>query len=614
MKARAVRSEWVLYALGVLATLVALGWTGQRMLALDRAESSLIEENHRHELIRLALWRMDSWFGPQLATEIARLPVEYKPYSPQDEAYTKILSKIEPGGVLVPSPLLSFRSPIILVHFQVDGRGNWMSPQVPTGNLLDLAEATGLVDEASLERNGAALATLANLVDLGGLQERCGGAERNLNRLLQNGLALAPTPSSQEVEAQGQSLLPPTANAKFNIQERTWRAQNLQQGQNIGESLKGVGTDPALRSTDPSHSSPLVPLWLEGEAGVQHLCFVRRARVDGGVVFQGFLADWEELSSALAALVADLVPEGRLEPELTAAPDDDLEGTLLATIPATLAGVPLEAPHASPWSTASLALLITWLVTLAALGAVGLSLRSSIRYGEERSRFASTVTHELRTPLTTFRLYSEMLAKGLVPEEKRPEYLETLERESNRLAILVENVLAYSRLEEGRIRLRPERVAAAALLERMLPSLERRALEGGMDLRVDLEAISGVTLETDPEAVERILFNLIDNACKYGREGQGGRIEFSAEAVGDTLWLRVLDHGRGVPRGSETAIFQAFDRGELDAADPNPGVGLGLALSRGLARDLGGDLTLESSSSSGGASFRLSLPGAPTTP
>ena len=79
------------------------------------------------------------------------------------------------------------------------------------------------------------------------------------------------------------------------------------------------------------------------------------------------------------------------------------------------------------------------------------ALRASIAFGERRSRFASAVTHELRTPLTTFRMYSEMLADDMVPDEgQRRVYLATLKEESGRLATLVENVLTYARLEEGR--------------------------------------------------------------------------------------------------------------------------------------------------------------------
>ena len=109
--------------------------------------------------------------------------------------------------------------------------------------------------------------------------------------------------------------------------------------------------------------------------------------------------------------------------------------------------------------------------------AVGFSLRATILYAERRGRFASTVTHELRTPLTTFRMYSEMLAKGMVPEEKRAEYTSVLERESVRLSRLVENVLAYARIEEGHAGVERESLPVDVLLERCLPALREHCHE-----------------------------------------------------------------------------------------------------------------------------------------
>jgi len=96
------RSWWALYLLGALFTLGALGWISVAVLDLDQAERTARLEQSRQEAIRLSLWRMDSWFGPQLSAEVARLPGEYQAYTPQAEAYTKVLNQIEPGEVLVP--------------------------------------------------------------------------------------------------------------------------------------------------------------------------------------------------------------------------------------------------------------------------------------------------------------------------------------------------------------------------------------------------------------------------------------------------------------------------------------------------------------------------------
>src|SRR6185436_17836640 len=144
-------------------------------------------------------------------------------------------------------------------------------------------------------------------------------------------------------------------------------------------------------------------------------------------------------------------------------------------------------------------------------------LYGAVSLSERRGAFVSAVTHELRTPRTTFKMYSEMLADGMVTdEEKRKQYLGTLCSEANRLSHLVENVLAYARLERGSARRRVERVKLGALVERILPRLHERAERSEMKLVVDADDAALATIvHVDAAAVEQILFNLVDNACKY---------------------------------------------------------------------------------------------------
>lgn len=591
MRSRARRSWWALYVAGSALALAALSWISVLVCELERSELEVREASALQEATRLALWRMDSWFAPQLAIEVARLPHEYRSYSPQDEAYTRILSKIEPGEVLVPSPLLQFDSTVIELHFQVEPGDHWTSPQVPTGNLLDLAQAAGLVGDGELSRRRELLAGAAELA-----------AYERLDRLLRG----------EETCAVLSSTAPRTEPAWMteevlsNVKERAKRAQAANMAPTEGNAQLYGFKRPAGKSLARA-SSPLVPLWFGGGEGGWRLCFVRRVTTLEGDIFQGFLVDWSRMEAELLALVGDLLPAAGLEPRPDARAELDAEGHMLATVPAALRPGEIalgETPTVSPAMTT---LLLAWLVTVVALGAVGLGLRSSISYGEQRSRFASTVTHELRTPLTTFRMYSEMLAKDMVPSERRREYLATLERESGRLAALVDNVMAYSRLESGRSSSRTELQGVAELIERIRPALEARAREAGMELVVGELSDAGRLVSTDADVVLQILSNLVDNAAKYGR-GEG-LVWLDAHVAQGALRLAIRDGGEGVAPGLERAIFRPFDRGQRDAADPSPGVGLGLALSRGLARDLGGDLVLGSrGAAERGASFELSLP------
>lgn len=151
------------------------------------------------------------------------------------------------------------------------------------------------------------------------------------------------------------------------------------------------------------------------------------------------------------------------------------------------------------------------------------------------------------------------------------------------------------------------------LLARIEPALRGRAEPEGRELRIEIEpAARDARLHTDPEAVERILFNLVDNACKYGRpedEGSGDprlHLDASLSRRGKRLVFRLRDHGPGIVASEAKRIFRPFHRSAQRAAGGTPGVGLGLALSHRLARRLGGELRLVGTSE--GAVFELALP------
>jgi signal transduction histidine kinase len=361
------------------------------------------------------------------------------------------------------------------------------------------------------------------------------------------------------------------------------------------------------RRAPPVTVGMLTPLWAGAPASRGELVFVRRVLIDGRAYHQGFLCDWTNLRRALLAQIDDLFDHADLAPLIG---DDALyaaRGNQLASVP-----VSLRATLASPlvsvgMSPARLTLMLAWLAVLVGLGAVAVTLRSIIAFGQRRSRFASAVTHELRTPLTTFRMYTEMLTDGMVSDEdKKHAYLKTLKEESGRLAALVENVLAYARLEEGRRPTRMENVGLGDLLARVTPPLERRAAETEMSLRIERDTPPDLRLRTDFEAVGQILLNLVDNACKYAVDGSDQAIDVSINVEGSSLRIAVRDHGSGVDASHATSIFTPFERGDNHSSD-KPGIGLGLALSRGLARDLGGDLTLDANCKTG-ACFELVLP------
>jgi signal transduction histidine kinase len=200
-------------------------------------------------------------------------------------------------------------------------------------------------------------------------------------------------------------------------------------------------------------------------------------------------------------------------------------------------------------------------------------------------------------------MYTEMLAEGMVPAEERPSYLATLKREADRLGHLIENVLAFSRLERRSAAVRIESIPLADLLDRTVPHLRERAAQEGLDFQVEIPP--DLKVRVDLASAEQILFNLVDNACKYAPNPAQPALQLTAAPRGRYVVLRLHDHGPGIEPRERRRIFRPFHRSAARAAGNAPGVGLGLALSRRLARGMGGDLRLAGSEE--GASFELWL-------
>jgi len=605
---------WAGYGACAVLVLAALGFLSYTALDLERATACAASHARFQDRMRLALWRMDSLVLPLLAREGARPYFEYLAYYPQERAYNRFLTELVKGDVLTPSPLLNLAPEFVHLHFQIDAKGEFTSPQVPQGNLLDLAVSTCAVGSV-LDRRDTWLDQARARVPVASVRQRVRDAEKSEEALSGQWLAPHALPSAQ-VRAIASD--PGETQAR---QKTTYKSKRDAQSA-ADSAANGLGNNDPSNSKDaksPLEFKPieggvttvrvgtLIPLWLG--VGEPDLFLFRRVDVGDAELLQAIWLDWPALRTALIAEVAELLPSSRLEP-LTATDVNwtGSEPSSLATIP-----VRLVAPELPPapgqnggWRPVHGTLAVTWGATLAALVAAGFVLRAILLLGERRNRFASAVTHELRTPLTTFRMYSEMLADDMVREPaQRALYLQTLKEESTRLSTLVENVLAYARLEEGRGAARRERVALADLIARHQPLLERRARDGGLAFAVAGE-VPEAALETDVDAVGQVLFNVVDNATKYARGSTPATLELSVRVEPTRVVLRVRDHGPGIDPATARRIFAPFDRGARNG-DPAPGVGLGLALARGIAADLRGALTLGSAEGPG-AAFELALP------
>ncbi|MFN7589133.1 MAG: sensor histidine kinase [Planctomycetota bacterium] len=591
------RRAWLGFGAVAMALLAVVSWLTIVLVRLDRDEVEARRQAFVHERLRLALWRMDSWLAPVLAREGLRPASDYRAFPSATTAWTKGFSRLGPNDVVTRSPLLGVESPLFALHFELSTNG-LTSPQVPIGNERDVAEANG-VDRAVLERATAQLQQLAPRLSWQPLVQQLGGVEAQVPLMGCNPLQSA---DNWQDNQSGNEL----AN-----RQRAFVANNKVSQQLANDSLAAAlsATSGVLLDAAPEQVGPLLPLWLDGADGPL-LVFVRRVGnglVAGGERVQGMAVAWPALQRELLGLVVDLFgPDASLVRCTQPKPAE--QPSMLASLPARLVAHCRDDLHSGlplGWLLA-----ITWGATLLGLSVLGFTLRAAIGYGDRRARFASAVTHELRTPLTTFRMYSEMLAEGVVTEPTaQREYLQTLQRESDRLARVVENVLAWSRLEEGRFTARRVQVDVRGLLERATPALERRLAEAGLALAVHAdEAAAATVLSTDEDAIGQILFNLVDNAAKYARGSSPAVVELRATATQDGVVLAVCDHGPGVAEAHRERIFAPFDRGAVAVSSNEvPGVGLGLALARGLARDLGGELRLVAADGTG-ACFELRLP------
>lgn len=314
--------------------------------------------------------------------------------------------------------------------------------------------------------------------------------------------------------------------------------------------------------------------------------------------------NWTEMKSWLEDQIRDLLPHAELLPIDGAVPPN---AALLTAIPAQLRSDSLPMSAVETTNVLRTALLVAWACAVASVLAAGLLLHGALALSKRRLAFASAVTHELRTPLTTFQLYAGLLAQDRVSDpDKRRRYLETLHTESQRLAHLVANVLSFARLESTTAMLDLEPVPLQRLLDDNAERLSRIAASASVELNMPAESVGETLVNADRVSVEHILVNLVDNACKYAGNGGGAAVSVSVEAHDGRVGIRVCDNGPGVPPSLRRRLFRPFRRSATDAAGAAPGVGLGLAISRRLARRMGGDLVLVENGPDG-ACFELFL-------
>jgi signal transduction histidine kinase len=590
---------WLSFSLALATVLASMAWITTTALRFEALEREARRLAFQEENVRLALWRMDSAVAPIVNEESARSTIAYRPFYRPEQAFPWVYRSGETEDVFVPSPLLTPRSPYVLLHFEWDSSGRLTSPQIPQGQERDFALQYYLTEPdlaRSAERMERLSATLGRTrlesllppspseAGFGGQVAQAPDAFQQQSSTIGNGGPIGPPTLSGGPDV---AMQEGRGNSEFQR-----RAQSLNNSLETQRELKGkmVSTGGAV----------MTPGWIGDQ-----LFLLRRVQVNKEQLIQGCWLDWPALEDMLLAQSVDLIHGASLS---SVADRGDVPARMLASLPVRLGVPPIPSASGSWLSPTRMSLLLAWASVVSAAIAVAVVLSRVVALSERRAAFVSAVTHELRTPLTTFRIYTELLSEGMVADaERRREYLSTLTREADRLAHLVENILAFARLERGRKRLTPAPVELGPVLGRIEPRLRERSSQAGLSLSWDVSPEAECAwVRADASGLEQILFNLVDNAAKYAVRADDKRLHVEAEKDRQWVAIRVRDHGPGVDGHVRRRLFEPFAKSADEAAQTAPGVGLGLALSRRYARSMGGRLELETVNGTG-ASFVLRL-------
>ncbi|MBI4717937.1 MAG: HAMP domain-containing histidine kinase [Planctomycetes bacterium] len=634
---RAQRSKIAGLAVFALITvLVVAGMSWATAATIELARYNVGQE--QHALIDRALGRLDSYMGGILNSEAARDHTDYKAFHARRpvSGISEEGWETAPRYGIFPSPILKAGPPHdwIDLYFQVED-GVLTSPQLPKERWRWAMDVVSH-DAVTESRARSTWEWFEKSFPLLNLREHAARAPRR-----EPGAGAASSAADHARLVQVAQRTPSFAGGRTSLtrdyQSRERRLQDTQvrhvplpicetpEIAEINRPTHSHGSTADLDEADPDLTDLEItlgafapPFWVEGVPGDRRkLAFVRECVSDATVLYQGFVGDWGNLRKELLEQIEGLFPESVasqvdvLPTSDEAVSDVEASAPRLTQLPAVLS-VPYsrEATDAAAWQSVRSILVAAWAATLVVLAVAGWGVRNLVALTERRMQFAYAVTHELRTPLTTFRLYADMLSAGMVPEGARQEYLDTLNRESERLTSLVEGVLEYARLENQKARLNPVETNGAALELALRDTLDHRCELAGMTARTRNDIPKDAVLRTDADVLKQVLGVLVNNSCRHMRGRPNATVLLRLWLEGTRLHMDVIDSGPGIDRADARIIFKPFRRGRRADATAQGGIGLGLALARDWASLLGGrlDLAARHHPELGGAHFRLSVP------
>jgi two-component system phosphate regulon sensor histidine kinase PhoR len=226
------------------------------------------------------------------------------------------------------------------------------------------------------------------------------------------------------------------------------------------------------------------------------------------------------------------------------------------------------------------------------------------RLEHTREEFVANVSHELRTPLSLIKGYVETLLGGAKDNpEVATKFLQTIERNARRLDLLIQDLLAISELESGRVKLNLQAVALRPVVDEVFVSFKERAATRNVKL---INALPDLTAQTDPDRLQQVFANLLDNAVKYGRDG--GSVTVGGRSVEEgRVELFVQDDGPGIPAEALERVFERFYRVDKGRSREQGGTGLGLAIVKHIVQSHAGKVWVKSELGKG-TTFFFTLP------
>ncbi len=253
------------------------------------------------------------------------------------------------------------------------------------------------------------------------------------------------------------------------------------------------------------------------------------------------------------------------------------------------------------------------------------AFHKQLRLAELKSNFVSSVSHELRAPIASVRLMAEGLERGKISEPaKQREYFRFITQECRRLSSMIENVLDFARIEQGRKQYEFEPTDVAGLIEQTVKLMEPYAAERGVRLVSNVPPAScrvpgdadgdarqdagGTIVATiDGQAIQQALINLLDNAIKHSSSGSEVLVALSLNPDCSVLNLAVTDDGPGIPAAEQEKIFERFYRLGSELRRETPGVGIGLSIVKHVVEAHEGKVRVESEVGKG-SRFVIELP------